>query len=711
MKRLLFLLPLFFLALPSFAQQVKDVIQWQYNARKTSDSTFDITIAAKIKEGWHIYTATPKGDGSQIPTTIKFDKNAHVKLVGKLTNNGKPVNEEIKDLDITIQYYKNAVTYTQKIVAKANTVLNGVVDFQICNDEMCLPSKPERFKIPLNGVVGSTIAAAPGDTVAAVNDEAMDGDSSGLAASNLGDGNDVQNNSGAITSKTEVVNSNSDNTNKEDGDVSLLSIFFKGLGAGFAAFVTPCIYAMLPITVSFFTKRSKNRSTGIRNAIFYSLSIIGIFSLIGILISLFFKEDTMYVISTSIGFNLFVFAVFVLFGISLLGAFEITLPSSWSTKLDNKANSSSFAGIFFMALVLVVVSFSCTSAFISFLIVQIVQAHNRIGGLIGFLGFGSAIALPFAIFAFFPGLLNNIAKSGGWLNSVKVTMGFVELGMAMKFLSNIDLQYHWHLLDFEVYLSIWIVLSGLLGMYLLGRLKFSHDDELPKNMFGQAYLSVPRLMFAIIALSFTIYMIPGLWGAPLSGISGWLPERKTLDFNIHDDLKAIKSGGLVSGGGSSSEIMPVKYTENLESELPGVTAFFDYEEALAASKKTGKPVMLDFTGHSCVNCRKMERAVLSKPEVLKELSQNFILASLYCDDRTPLAEADQYISKTSGEKITTLGEKNVDLEVNTYGEVGQPIYIFVDENGKVIKNAGGYKDDLPRFLKIINEVKEAHKKK
>jgi thiol:disulfide interchange protein DsbD len=365
-----------------------------------------------------------------------------------------------------------------------------------------------------------------------------------------------------------------------------------------------------------------------------------------------------------------------------------------------------------MALVLVVVSFSCTSAFLSFLIVQIVQAHNRIGGLVGFVGFGSAIALPFALFAFFPSWLNSIAKSGGWLNSVKVTMGFIELAMAMKFLSNIDLQYHWHLLDFEVYLSIWIVLSGLLGMYLLGRIKFSHDDELPKNMFGQSYLSVPRLMFAIVALSFTLYMLPGLWGAPLSGISGWLPERKTLDFNIHDDLKAIKSAGITGGGNNSnSDVMPVKYTDKLESELPGVVAFFDYEEALAAAKKTGKPVMLDFTGHSCVNCRKMERAVLSQPEVLREISQHFILASLYCDDRTSLAEADQYISKASGEKITTLGEKNVDLEVNTYGEVGQPIYIFVDENGKVIKNAKGYNPDVPRFLNIINEVKAAHKKK
>jgi thiol:disulfide interchange protein DsbD len=714
MKRLLFLLPLFFLALPAtFAQQIKDVLQWQYNAKKTSDSTFDVTVTAKIKDTWHVYTATPKGDGTQTPLHISFDKNANVKLVGKSTNNGKAINEEIKELGFTIQYYKNAFTYTQKVVAHANTTLKGTIDFQICNDQMCLPGKPEHFQIPLNGVVGSA-AATTTDTVASTNETISD--TTGAAVANAGNGinqNDSKELGGSKTVKADIASTQADAGTKTDkGDeASLLSIFLKGLAAGFAAFVTPCIYAMLPITVSFFTKRSKNRSTGIRNAVFYSLSIIGIFSLIGVLISLFFKEDTMYVISTSIYFNLFVFAVFVIFGISLLGAFEITLPSSWSTKLDNKANSTSFGGIFFMALVLVVVSFSCTSAFISFLIVQIVQAHNRIGGLVGFLGFGSAIALPFAIFAFFPGLLNNIAKSGGWLNSVKVTMGFVELGMAMKFLSNIDLQYHWHLLDFEVYLSIWIVLSGLLGMYLLGRLKFSHDDDLPKNMFGQPYLSVPRLMFAIVALSFTLYMIPGLWGAPLSGISGWLPERKTLDFNLHDDIKALQSQGISGKNSSTSDVMPVKYTDNLKSELPGVTAFFDYEEALAASKKTGKPIMLDFTGHSCVNCRKMERAVLSKPEVLNKLSQHFILASLYCDDKTTLAEADKYVSKHDGTKINNLGDKNVDLEVNTYGEVGQPIYIFVDENGKILKKAGGFNPDVARFLSIMDEVEQSYKKK
>jgi thiol:disulfide interchange protein len=710
MNRLLFLLSFFLFLLPAaYGQQVKDAIQWQYNAKKTSDSTFDITIAAKIKEGWHIYTATPKGDGSQIPTTIAFNKNANVKLLGKITNNGKPVNEEIKDLGITIQYYKNGVTYTQKVLAKANTVLSGVVDFQICNDQMCLPSKPESFKIPLNGVVGSSVAVSPGDTVA--SNETMD-DSSDSGAANMGNGaNDEKSGNNPA-----VVNSAPDKQQRlasEDPGLeksSLWELFLAGLVAGFIAFIMPCIYAMLPITVSFFTKRSKTRAAGIKNATIYSFSIIAIFTLIGALVSLLFTEKTMYELSTSMGFNLFVFVLFIVFGISLLGAFEITLPASWSNKLDSKANSNSFGGIFFMALVLVVVSFSCTSAFISSLIVYIVKSGNSLGGLVGFFGFGLSIALPFALGAFFPGMLNGIAKSGGWLNAVKVTMGFLELAMAMKFLSNIDLQYHWHLLDFEVYLSIWIVIFALLGFYLLGKLSFSHDDGLPKNMFGQPYLSVPRLLFALIPLAFTVYLIPGLWGAPLSGVSGFLPERKTLDFNIQDNLINIQANMGNSSKDNPNTVMPQKYTQYLKSELPGVVAFFDYDEALAAAKKTGKPVLLDFTGHSCVNCRKMERVVLSKPEILRELSQNFIVASLYCDEKeTQLLENEKYTAK-DGSKIENLGQKNLDIELTKFGAVAQPLYIFVDGDGNIIKNAGGFVPDVQRFLRIINEVKEAHKK-
>lgn len=703
MKRILIFTLLLLSGLQVLAGPAAEKTKWNFSAQKENDSTFNLMITVNLNPGWHIFSFNAGGDGSLLPPEFTFEKNKAVKLLGKLKENGKITHEDTKDVMGVVNYYLGKVTYTQKAIVTANTTLSGSVYYMVCDENACLPPEDLAFKIKMDGK-GTAETETPENTTDSTNAVTTVGNTD-FGIANVDSGKVVP-----------LANQDVNASNEDDGTapVSLWSIFLMGLGAGFVAFITPCIYAMLPITVSFFTKRSKNRATGIKNAVIYSLSIIGIFALVGVLISMSFSATTMYTISTSVAFNLFVFLIFVVFGVSLLGAFEITLPASWSTKLDTKANSTSFWGIFFMALVLVVVSFSCTSAFISWLIVQIVQSQNRLGGLIGFLGFGSAIALPFALFAFFPGLLNNVAKSGGWLNSVKVTMGFVELAMAMKFLSNIDLQYHWHLLDYEIYLSIWIVIFGLLGLYLLGKLKFSHDDSLPKNIFGQSYLSVTRLFFAIASLAFTVYMIPGMFGAPLTGISGWLPERKTLEFNIHDNLLAIRSGQLSveSSGGTSSDngtIKPKKYTDILKSELPGITPFFDYEEALAASKETGKPLLLDFTGHSCVNCRKMERSVLSNPAILHDLSQNFIVASLYVDERTKLPEGEVYTTK-DGTNIKTVGAKNLDLEVSKFGEVGQPMYIFVDGDGNLIKNAGGYVPDIDRFVNILEEVKKASNK-
>lgn len=698
MKRLLTFVTLLFLvnSVPSWAQEkVKDVIQWSSKVSKTSDSTIKATLTATIKSGWHIYTANPGGDGTMIPTQVKFDKNAKLKPIGKIQIDGKSITEEIKELEYSINYYKNKVSYSQDYLVLDNTEASASASFQICNDEKCLEPTTEKFALKVEGFTPRTAINTAEDTTA-LSDE----DTTAAIAQN-----DTQQQQAVAPVAAAPHQQDDDDATLEKK--SLWELFLAGLVAGFIAFIMPCIYAMLPITVSFFTKRSKTRAIGIKNAIYYSLSIIFIFTAIGGLISMLFGPKTMYELSSSMGFNLFVFVIFIVFGVSLLGAFEITLPASWSSKLDSKANTNSFGGIFFMAMVLVVVSFSCTSAFISSLIVYIVKSGNSLGGVVGFFGFGLAIALPFALGALFPGMLNNIAKSGGWLNSVKVTMGFLELAMAMKFLSNVDLQYHWGLLDFEVYLSIWIVIFTLLGLYLLGKLKFSHDEDLPKNMFGQPYLSVTRLFFAMIPLAFVVYMIPGLWGAPLSGISGFLPERKTLDFNVHDNLAEIKNATVKL---NDNGVMPLKYADKLKSELPGIPAYFDYQEALEASKKTGKPVLLDFTGHSCVNCRKMERAVLSKPAVLKELSDHFILASLYCDDKTKLADADQYTS-TDGSKVTTLGAQNLDLQFTRFSSVAQPLYIFVDSDGNVIKNAGGYVADVPRFLNIMKEVREKHKAK
>ncbi|MBA2250766.1 MAG: thioredoxin family protein [Chitinophagaceae bacterium] len=498
---------------------------------------------------------------------------------------------------------------------------------------------------------------------------------------------------------------------------SLGHTFLDGLRWGFISVLQPCLYAMFPVTVSFFLKRSHNKIQGIKNAILYSLSIIAIFTILGLLLTILFGRDTLYQISSSALFNIFVFALFIMFGISFLGAFEITLPASWTNKIDSKSNLSSYSGIFFMALTLVLVSFSCTAPFIGNLLVDVSQQRDRTGPIIGFLGFSIAIALPFAMFALFPGLLNKIAKSGGWLNTLKVCFGFIEIAMALKFLSNADLAYHWRLLDREVYLSLWIIIFGLLGFYLLGSLKFRHDDHLPLNDYGLPYLSVTRLFFAIGTLAFTVYMIPGLWGAPLNGISGWLPENKTQDFNLEKLIRENKNYNNLADTGvqvrdtSTFFIRPKKYIDILESEIPNVETFFDFDEAVAAARLMKKPIMIDFTGHSCANCRKMESQVLSKQEISNVLHNDFVVASLYVDEKKDLPENEKYISKFDGSAIGNVGAKNLDFEATIANSNAQPLYIFVDQQGKIIQNAGGYDPDIKRFAKILESVKTENKKR
>lgn len=486
---------------------------------------------------------------------------------------------------------------------------------------------------------------------------------------------------------------------------SLWLIFLTGLAAGFGAFIMPCIYAMVPVTVSFFTKRSSSKKKGIINASVYAISIIGIFTLIGVIIAVTKQGAWINEFASSAAFNIFVFVLFLVFGISFLGAFEINLPSSIANKVGSKSNASSITGIFFMALTLVVVSFSCTVPFIGVLIPLLIKGSFA-KPIIGFLAFGLAIALPFALLAYFPSLLNRIGKSGGWLNSLKVCMGFLELALSLKFLSNADLAYHWRLLDREVYLSLWIILFFLLGLYLLGKLKFRHDDELPKNEYGLPYLTVTRLFFAITVLSFTVYMIPGLWGAPLKGISAWLPETKTQDFNLNKIMYQQTAGNQSVAG-----VKPKKYTDILESEIIGVDAFFDYEEALAAARQMNKPLMVDFTGHSCANCRKMESEVLNQDEIREVLKKDFVVASLYVDDKLLLPENEHYVSKNDGSLIKRMGAKNLDLEVTIANSNAQPLYIFVDKEGKIIRNADGYNPSISRFKKILEEVKQEYRKR
>ncbi|MDQ6888735.1 MAG: thioredoxin family protein [Bacteroidota bacterium] len=494
---------------------------------------------------------------------------------------------------------------------------------------------------------------------------------------------------------------------------SLWWIFFTAFAGGLLALLTPCVYSMIPVTVSFFTKRSQNRSEGIRNAFYYSASIIFIFTLLGFLITLIFGPAALNNLATNWVANLFFFVLFLIFGISFLGAFDIALPSSWSNKADSKAGTGSILGIFFMALTLVVVSFSCTGPIIGNLLV-IAARGNYYGPLIGMFGFSLALALPFALFAFFPGKLNVLGKAGGWLNSVKVTLGFLELALALKFLSNADLAKGWRLLDREIFISLWIVIFSLLGFYLLGKIKFHHDDELPKNDFDIPYLSITRLFFIIASFTFVVYMIPGLWGAPLKGISAFVPPMGTQDFTTAE-----------SGSGNerqnpahltSDEPHPIKYYDQMKMYEPdvvtkyGMVIYYDYAEALAASRKLHKPLMLDFTGINCVNCRKMEGQVWSDPEVMKRLKENFVIVSLYVDvHNVNLQKNEQYFSKALHHQIETLGDKNADLQVSKYNANTQPYYFFLDENENRLAPEGyGYDPNVQKFIQRLDEVTQAY---
>lgn len=511
--------------------------------------------------------------------------------------------------------------------------------------------------------------------------------------------------SGETTFSTLVDKPISSALNKNDsGNVegkSLWQIFLLCFLTGLIAVITPCVFPLIPVTVSFFLKRSKTKVEGLRNALWYSLSIILIYTIPTFILVLIFGDDVLYQISTSAISNLVFFAIFLVFAISFFGVFEIQLPNSWANKADQQAGKGGLVGIFFMALTLVIVSFSCTGPIVGTLLGQASSGGISSAPVIGMLGFGAGLALPFSLFAFFPTLLQSLPKSGGWLNSVKVCFGFIELALALKFLSNVDLIYHWRLLDRDVFLVLWIVVFGLMGIYLLGKIKFSHDSDLP-------YLSVPRLFFAIATFSFVLYLIPGLWGAPLRHLSGFIPPDETQDFNL-DLLKYQQNGSTNLSKTVSLAEPPKRLTDKLHVPY-NLTAYFTLAEGLAAAKVLKKPIMIDFTGHSCANCRKMEKEVWKDPEVLKRMRENFVLVSLYVDESTELPLNEQYIKK-DGDKVITEGDRNLDYEITKFGFNAQPLYMFLDLDGKPLSSVKySYKPDISLFIAHLDAVKMSFEK-
>ena len=633
-------------------------VRFIFTQIRTGNNEITINIKAIVDKGIKLY-AMQKNDSDALYSTISFDTAATKYLNGQIKESGAIKKEYDASVGKEVNFFNDTVTWQQTIKAGLTDsfLLKGKISYLYKKGEEYIPGEePIRLYITPE-----------------------------------------RENSNAVPSS---------NTNTG----SLWWIFFAAFGGGLLALLTPCVYSMIPVTVSFFTKRSKTKAEGIKNAVTYALSIIIIFTGIGFLITLLFGPAALNNLATNWIANLIFFAIFVLFGFSFLGAFEITLPSSWSNKSDSKAGTGSVFGIFFMALTLVLVSFSCTGPIIGNLLV-LASKGNYWGPLIGMFGFSLALALPFALFAFFPSKLNILGKAGGWLNAIKVTLGFLELALALKFLSNADLSKGWRILDREVYISLWIVIAFLLGMYLLGKIKFHHDDELPKNDFGLPYLTVTRLMFAIVTLSFMVYMIPGLWGAPLKAISAFVPPMGTQDFNA-----SSQQNGTTTITGNHSEITairPVKYVERMKIYEPevvtkyGMVIYYDYDEALVAAKKLHKPLMLDFTGINCVNCRKMEGQVWSDPEVMKRLKENFVIVSLYVDvNNIDLPENETYYSKALNKKVETLGDKNADMQVTRYESNSQPFYLFIDNNEKKLAEEGyGYNPDIKKFIAHLDKVK------
>jgi thiol:disulfide interchange protein len=659
-KKLFFffvLLILFFVTENNSYAQFVYPDRWIFSTEKISETEYTLSFKINIDDGWHTYSQyTPVG--GPLPIVFTFEKNSCYELIGKVAE-PKYHEEFDSTFGVKIFSFEKEASLKQKIKIKGGTEckIKGIIEYQVCK-ESCIP-RDTSFIFSIKGLSGTS-----------AKKEAVIPDTTSKAVATL-----IVTNKAVSNNPPDTSFSSSDYLEPGCGETeggiqdysSLWGIFIGGILGGFLALLTPCVFPMIPMTVSFFTKRSKDKKKGIRNAFLYAFFIVFIYVGLGLLVTVTLGADKLNDLASSAFFNLAFFVIFIIFALSFFGAFEIVLPSALVNKADAASDRGGTIGIFFMAFTLSLVSFSCTGPIIGTLLVEAAHGRSYMGPLAGMSGFALALALPFAFFAAFPGYLNSLPKSGGWLNVVKVTLGFIELALAMKFLSNVDLAYHWGILKREVFISLWIIIFGLMGMYLLGRIKFAHDSEVQ-------HVSVTRLIFSIITLSFTLYLIPGLWGAPLKLISGFPPpdfykEWKTAAHDCPHDLNC----------------------------------FHDYDEGMAYAKLQGKPVMIDFTGWSCVNCRKMEDNVWSDSKVLKRLAENYVLISLYVDDKELLPSEKQYTSPTTGKKIKTTGNKWSELQAIKYQTNSQPYYILLDNKAHILAKPRGYTPDITTYTKFLDE--------
>lgn len=662
MKKIWFSLIISFLAFAVHAQ-IQEPVKFKTEWKNVSATEVEVVFTATIDPGWHVYS-TDLGDGGPISATFNTDKLVGAELSGKLRPVGKEVSSFDKLFEMNVRYFEHTAQFVQKLrLTGGDYQVTGYLEYGACNDENCLP--PTQVEFSFSGKADGAAAATPAGDAAAPSVTPVDTASAAATIGVIGgaDGpTSIQvSDNGWWSPVIDELSALGEPVSQED--MSWLYIFITGFVGGLLALFTPCVWPIIPMTVSFFLKRSKDKKKGVRDAWTYGASIVVIYVALGVAITAIFGANALNALSTNAIFNIFFCLMLVVFAASFFGAFEITLPSRWSNAVDSKAEATTgLLSIFLMAFTLSLVSFSCTGPIIGFLLVQVSTTGNVVAPAIGMLGFAIALALPFTLFALFPSWLKSMPKSGGWMNVIKVTLGFLELAFALKFLSVADLAYGWRILDRETFLALWIVLFALLGFYLLGKIKFPHDDDNTK-------VSVPRFFLALASLAFAVYMVPGLWGAPLKAVSAFAPPMQTQDFNL--------------------------YNNEVHAQ------FDDYDAGMKYAREHGKPVMLDFTGYGCVNCRKMELSVWTDPQVADLINNDYVLITLYVDNKTRLPEPIKVMENGKERTLRTVGDKWSYLQRVKFGANAQPFYVLIDNEGKPLNKSYSYDEDIDLYIDFL----------
>ena len=665
--------------------QIQEPVKFKSELKTLAAGEAEIVFTATIDKGWHVYS-TDLGDGGPISATFNVEKISGATVVGKLQPKGKEIASYDKLFEMNVRYFESTAQFVQKLkLTGGDYKIEGFLEFGACNDENCLPPTQVEFNFSGKAEVAKGAAATtPAEKVTAPAEDTKpetqpasqtetpaDTASTGIIGG--ADGPTDINVAGNIDLWKPVINDlQSYGETTSQGDMSWFYIFITGFLGGLLALFTPCVWPIIPMTVSFFLKRSKDKKKGIRDAWTYGASIVVIYVTLGLAITLIFGASALNALSTNAVFNILFCLMLVVFAASFFGAFELTLPSKWSNAVDSKAEATSgLLSIFLMAFTLSLVSFSCTGPIIGFLLVQVSTTGSVVAPAIGMLGFAIALALPFTLFALFPSWLKSMPKSGGWMNVIKVTLGFLELAFALKFLSVADLAYGWRILDRETFLALWIVLFALLGFYLLGKIRFPHDDDDTK-------VGVGRFFMALFSLAFAVYMVPGLWGAPLKAVSAFAPPMQTQDFNLYNNEVHAK--------------------------------FDDYDLGMEYARQHGKPVMLDFTGYGCVNCRKMELAVWTDSKVSDIINNDYVLITLYVDNKTPLTSPVKVTENGRERTLRTVGDKWSYLQRVKFGANAQPFYVLIDNEGRPLNKSYSYDEDIPKYIEFLQTGLENYKK-